>query len=386
MSRIPLSIPNVGELEGQNLQACIDTGFVSYAGAFVGEFEQLLAEETGASRVAALSAGTTALHSGLIALGVKPNDLVIVPTLTFIASPNTVAHCAAMPWLLDCNDDNWLLDPAFLAEALSQECVREKDGTVRHKKSGKRVSAIMPVYMLGVAADMDAICDVAEEWGLPVLADAAAALGAEYKGKKIGQTRAQLSAMSFNANKIITTGGGGALISNDDKLMDHVQHMTTTARIRPGYDHDMVGYNYRMTNVQAALGVGQMKRFSSFTEAKARIAKRYKDGFARIAGTTDFPMPEWSQGNYWLSGIYLRDWDNSAIEALRVKLQEANIEVPPFWKPIHMQKPYAEAPTNLTGAADRIWPKIMPLPCSTSLTDREQDRVIEVVVEFAATL
>lgn len=384
MSRIPLCIPNVGDLEARNLQSCIDTNFVSYAGAFVSEFEQMLSEETGASHVAALSAGTTSLHAGLVALGVQTDDLVIVPTLTFIASPNSVSHCGAQPWLIDCDVENWLLDPAFLSETLSKECQRDKSGHVIHKPTGKIVRAIMPVYMLGVPVDIDGICDVSEEWGLPVLVDAAAALGAQYNGNKIGECRAQLLALSFNANKIITTGGGGALISNDGALINHIKHMTTTARTRPGYDHDMVGYNYRMTNVQAALGVGQMHRFSDFKNAKVKIAQKYHEQLSIIDGCESFPAPQWASANHWLSGIYLKDWDDEKIEALRFKLQDNHIEVPPFWKPIHLQKPYLKAPRHLTGAAEKVWSKIMPLPCSTNLTDSEQNRVIDIILEFSA--
>lgn len=379
MSRIPLCIPNVGDLEGLNLQSCISSGFVSYAGPFVNDFERRMAAETGAVRSVAMSAGTTALHAGLIALGVKPNDLVIVPTLTFIASANAVSHCAATPWLLDCDEATWLLDATYLSNALTNECDRLADGSVRHRPTGRRVSAVLPVFTLGVPVDMDAICDVADGWGLPVLADAAAALGARYKNRPIGHTRARLSAMSFNANKIITTGGGGTLIGNDPGLMDLIHHMTTTARVRPGYDHDMVGFNYRMTNLQAAVGVAQLDRLAQFTAVKAHIAKRYSEAFEDLAGIEAFPVPAWAESNHWLSGIFLKSWDDARVANLRQGLIDAGIDVAPFWKPVHLQPPYASAPRTLSGVAESIWVKILPLPCSTSLTEHEQDRVIEAV-------
>lgn len=385
MDAIPLCSPNVGDPDGpeaRNLLSCIASGYVSYAGTFVSEFEALIAAYTGARSAAATSAGTTALHLGLHVLGVRPGDLVIVPTLTFIASVNAISHCAATPWLLDVSRSDWNLDPELLAEALKTECRRERDGTTRHIVTGKRVAAIVPVYVLGLPADMDTICDIAETWGLPVLADAAAALGATYKGAGIGHTRANLSAISFNANKIITTGGGGILIGNDAALIARANHIATTARRAPAYDHDEIGFNYRMTNLEAAVGVGQMSRIDEFVSRKRAIAAVYAKAFAGIAGVERFPEGVWAQGNDWLSGVFLAHFAPECVAGLRATLAASSIQAPPFWKPAHLQTPYKDAPSTLTGVADDVWERILPLPCSTHLRTDQQARVVGCVGEF----
>ncbi len=383
MSRIPLCIPDVGDSELINLTECIKTGMVSYAGGFVSEFERLVAASAQAEHAVATSAGTTALHVGLYALGVRPGDLVVIPTLTFIATANAVAHCGAMPWLFDCDPSSWMLDTALLAQSLAAECSLEGPGRVIHTSTGKRVAAIVPVHMLGTVADLDEMCDLADEWGLPVLADGAAALGSRYKGRGIGAGGAQLTAISFNANKIITSGGGGMLVGNDEALMARLQHITTTARDKSkGYHHDEVGFNYRMTNLQAAVGVAQMERLPDFVASKQSIAARYQAAFADIPDVGTFPTVPWSESNHWLSGIFVERGTVEDVSALREHLNMNGIDVPPFWKPMHLQPPYADAMRSLTGTADGLWERIVTLPCSFSLRSEQQGRVIEAVRSF----
>lgn len=383
---IKLSIPNVGPEEAGKLQECIEKNMVSSGGPLVEEFERLVRDATGARHAVATSAGTTALHAGLHVLGVTPGDLVIMPTLTFIATANAISHCGATPWLLDVSPQSWTLETALLAEVLATACNRNARGEVVHRATGRRVGAIVPVHLLGLPAEMAAICTVAEEWGLPVLADAAAALGSTLSSgdnpanacatQGIGAGRAHLSAISFNANKIVTTGGGGMLVGNDAKLMRRLRHITTTARIRPGYEHDMVGFNYRMTNLQAAVGVAQIAKLDRFLEVKRHIARRYQHAFSNREDLEAFPSAAWGSSNYWLSGVFLRDLGPGQVARIRAQLERANIEAPPFWKPIHLQPPYRDAPRDLTGTAEQVWQQILPLPCSTSLNDAEQDLVI----------
>lgn len=378
---IPLAIPNISGNEGKYLQSCIDESFVSTVGRFVGEFEAKLCEVTSFKSAVVTSQGTTALHLGLTALGVDVGDLVIIPAMTFIATANSVSHCKAKPWILDVSYNSWTLDPILLDRALTEECFRD-EGTLRHRSSGARVAAIMPVYTMGLAPDMDAICDIADDYGIPVLADGAAALGTTYKGQKIGKTRAAMTMMSFNGNKIITSGGGGALLGNDLELMGLVRHLSSTARRGADYDHDLIGFNYRMTNIQAAVGVAQIERLAEFVAAKHRISARYKEAFGRRADIHPFVEACWSEGNHWFSGIYLKDWEVDRVSALRAHLQKVEIDARPFWKPMHLQEPYRDCHQTLSGTADSLWERILPLPCSTHITEEELAYVINAVLQF----
>lgn len=382
---IPLAIPNLVGNEGRYLQACIDENFVSTVGRFVGEFQDALAQVTGFSHATVTSQGTTALHLGLTALGVDTNDLVIIPDLTFVATANAVAHCKAVPWIIDVCADTWTLDTELLKKSLAENCEINAKGETVHIETGRRVAAIMPVYSMGLAPDLDTICDIAEEWNIPVIADAAAALGTNYKGGSLGNTRPNLTMMSFNGNKIITSGGGGVLLSNDEQLMKRVNHLCTTARQGADYDHDMVGFNYRMTNIQAAVGLGQIENVDIFVDAKRNIAQRYADGFSQRKDIEAFKTAPWSIGNHWFSGIFLPKWDAQEVVELRSYLRTEGIDARSFWKPMHTQRPFASAPCNLNGVASSSWEKILPLPCSTQLTIKEQEHVIASVKSFART-
>ena len=357
---------------------------VSYSGPFVSQFEELVAVRCGARAAAATSAGTTAIHVGLHVLGVRTGNLVMVPNLTFIASVNAIWQCGAQPWLVDVQCSNWSIDPGLLEETLKKEAVRDRDGNLIRKSCGRTVSAVLPVYMLGQPADMDAICAIADRWNLPVLADGAAALGSSVGERKLAQLGADLTALSFNANKIITTGGGGMLVGNDQTMMSRVRHLTTTARLHDkGYVHDEAGFNYRLTNLCAAVGVAQMAKLDAFLKAKATIAERYATSFSDLPDLKPFPMVEGVQGNHWYSGIFLPDWSPKDVAALRQHLAEAGVKAPPFWQPIHMQPPYRDAPRTRASVSTRIWEKIQPLPCSTNLSEDQQERVITAVRAFA---
>ena len=226
---IPLAVPNLGGNEARYLQECVETNFVSSVGPFVDRFEAMVAEASGASHAVATSSGTTGLHAALTALGVGRDDLVVLPSFTFIASANAISHCGATPWLLDVCGDSWTLDVAQLARVLETQAER-RDGDLVHRESGRRVAALMPVYTLGLPAEMEPLVRVAMRHGLPVVADAAAALGARYRGRAVGALGADLSVFSFNGNKTVTAGGGGVVVGEDEALCARVRHLTTTAR------------------------------------------------------------------------------------------------------------------------------------------------------------
>jgi perosamine synthetase len=372
---IPLAVPNVGHQEAANLQACIETGFVSSVGPFVTRFEAQVAAAAGSTFGVATSSGTTGLHAALVAVGVQPGDLVIIPSLSFIATANAVSHCGATPWILDV-DRYWSLDPALLEETLEHHCRRDTAGSYRHRTSGARVAAIMPVHTLGAPADCTAVVALARPRGIPVVADAAAALGALDTDRRVGELGVDLSVISFNGNKTVTAGGGGCIVGDDEALLGLARHLTTTAKVGADYTHDRVGFNYRMTNLQAAVGCAQMERLDEFVASKRRIRARYDAAWVDLDGVECFPSRPGVQSACWLSGLVLPP-DQSASDTAAA-LRAGGVEARTFWKPLHLQAPYLNAPSRLRGVADTVWPQIVTLPCSTSLGD-EQQTVIDAV-------
>ncbi len=369
---IPLAIPNLSGNEARYLSECVETNFVSSVGPFVDRFESMAAECSGGGHAVATSSGTTGLHVALVSLGVGRDDLVILPSLTFIASANAIAHAGAIPWLFDVCEDSWTLDPQALDHALANEAERRGDALV-HRASGRRIAAIVPVYTLGLPADMDPIVETARRYELPVVADAAAALGARYQGRAIADLGADLSVFSFNGNKTVTAGGGGAVVGEDSQLCQRVKHLSTTARANEDYDHDAVGFNYRMTNLQAAVGCAQLERLEDLVAAKRRIAQTYDEALLRLPGVRGFPKPTWGQSACWFSGVVLEHREAAAAVA---DLRELGIGCRPFWKPIHLQRPYANVPRFELGVCERIHRKILTLPCSTDLSSEDQEKVI----------
>ena len=256
---IPLAAPDLTGNEARYLQDCITSTYVSSIGPFVDQFESMVSAATGAEAAVATSSGTAGLHVALVAVGVRRDDLVILPSFTFIASANAIAQCGAEPWLFDVTTESWTLDPTLLRVQLERETRSEGGGRI-HKSSGKRIAAIMPVHTLGLPADMDSIVQIGRDMGIPIVADAAPAIGASYKNRPMGQCGADLSVLSFNGNKTVTSGGGGAVIGDDGEALNLVRHLSSTARAGADYDHDQAGFNYRMTNLQAAVGCAQLEQ------------------------------------------------------------------------------------------------------------------------------
>ena len=371
---IPLAIPHLAGNEAKYLQECVETNFVSTVGPFVSRFEEMVASASGAHYAVATSSGTTGLHASLVALGVGRDDLVIIPSFTFIATANAVSHAGATPWLLDVTTESWTLDARQLDHELGATTERNAQGNLIHRPTGRRVAAIIAVYTFGTPADMDDLREVAHRFSLPLVADAAAALGSRYKGRDIAALDADLTVFSFNGNKTITAGGGGVVAGNDKTLVQHVRHLTTTARVGANYDHDVVGFNYRMTNLQAAVGCAQMEMLDAFVETKRRIRRTYNEAFESFA--SPFPEPLWSESACWFSGFV-----TDATTAIRVRadLQAAGIDARPTWKPMHLQAPYIDAPRASIEVSDSIWGTIVTLPCSTGISDDELDTVVRAV-------
>lgn len=371
---IPLAIPDISGNERKYLNECIDSTYVSSVGPFVDRLESLIAEMSGTKYGVAVSSGTTGLHTALTAYGVGRDDIVIIPSFTFIATANAVSHCGATPWLMDVKADSWCIDADQLVDELKRK-TEVKNGAVIHKDTGRRVAAIMPVYTLGNIPDMDRICTIAKQYSLPVIADAAAAIGAEYKNRRCGEL-ADCTAFSFNGNKTVTSGGGGAVVGNDEQMMKKIKHLSTTARVSVDYDFDMVGFNYRMTNIQAAVGCAQLERVDELVQKKRWIRERYKELLSDVNGISFFPEPVDCRSSCWFSGIVVEDADYEKIKSICSKLKDQGIEARTFWKPIHMQKPYENAlKADSLKTTDALWSKILTLPCSTNITEDEIETV-----------
>ncbi len=372
---IPLAVPNLTGHEKEYLNDCIDTTYVSSVGPYVTKLENMTAEATGASYAVATSAGTTGLHAALVAAGVKAGDLVIIPTFTFIATANAVAHCGAAPWLMDIKADDWCLDPDMVRSELAAK-TKVKDGKRIHLDTGWRVAAIMPVYTLGNLPDMDKFRQIADEYKLSLIADAACAIGATYHAQPLGSL-ADASVISFNGNKTVTCGGGGMVVGDGKGLLSRIRHLTATARLGTEYDFDMVGFNYRMTNIQAAVGCAQMERLDEFIAVK-KYVRMYYAGRLQELNIRFFPTAEGS--SCWFSGIVLPSGKSlEEVRAVITMLKEKGIEARTFWKPVHLQDAYLDVPKSFLVTAENLWQRIITLPCSTNITDEELDWVVRCV-------
>lgn len=374
---VPLAVPNVGAREADAVAEAVRAGWVSSVGPQVDAFEAGLAAATGSQSAAAVAAGTMGLHLALVAVGVKHGDLVVCPSYTFAATANAICHAGAEPLFLDIDPISWTLDPKELAALLSESCEHGSSGLI-YKPTGQRIAAVVPVYTNGMPADMDAINALLSPLGVPLIADAAAALGATYKGRALAGL-ADLTVFSFNGNKTITTGSGGAVVGRDEVLVKRVRHLATTARVGSGYDHDEVGYNYRMSSVEAVIGSVQLSRLGEFLAAKAAIKAAYDRAFQGSPGVGAFPDPVWGTSANWFSGIRVTAESGWTVPQLVEALNARGVMVRTFWKPMHLQPHFASKPRRSMRVTEAMWAEVLPLPCSTSIAAEELDYVIDAV-------
>lgn len=380
--KVPLAVPNLDGREADYLQECIRSTFVSSAGPFVTEFEQRIAEVSGAPSAVATCTGTVALQMALECLDIGAGDLVMVPSLTFIASPNAIRHSGADVWLVDVDADLWTLDLEVVRAAIEQQTDPHPSGRL-HRETGRVLRAIMPVMTMGASLDFDALVRLADEFGLRIVVDAAAAIGAEGPGSvPLARTGVDAVCFSFNGNKTITSGGGGAVAAEDPMLIDRIAHLISTARVGSDYEHDVVGYNFRMTNVEAAIGVAQLERLDAFLVRKREIHDRYSALAARYPVLSGFPVPDRGRSVHWFSGVTYDGSDLAACSAFRRHMVDHGIDVRPFWKPVHLQAPYRDSVSTGVATSEHLWERIIPLPCSTGITDDELDFVVSTAAEF----
>lgn len=378
---IPLSVPNLSLDILENIKETIETGWVSTGGRFITEFEEKTAKYVGVKRAVSCQSGTAGLHLALKVLGIEPEDEVIVPTVTFIAAVNPVKYMGAEPVFMDC-DDTLDMDMDKLEEFLENEC-DFIEGKVINKKTKRQIKAITVVHVFGNPANMEKLMRIKEKYNLKVIEDSTEALGSyylegKYKGKYCG-TIGDIGVYSFNANKIITTGGGGMVVSNNQELLDKVAYLAVQAKTDPLYFvHDEVGYNYRMTNIQAAFGTDQIDRLESFIETKIRNYNLYKKAIENIEGLVLLPFREDTRSNHWFYSVIV-DKDKYGIdrdELLR-KLNNDNIQTRPLWSLIHKQKPYLNNQTYKIEKAGFYEENLINIPCSSNLSKEEVGVVVE---------
>lgn len=363
-SRIFLSFPHLGGTEMNWIEEAFKGSWVVPLGPNVDEFEKRLSRYLEAPDVVAVSAGTAAIHMAMVMLGVGPGDEVICQSFTFAASANPVTYQGAKPVFVDSEPDTWNMDPAALEEAIIE----------RHRATGRYPKAIVPVHLYGMPARMDEILEIASRYGIPVIEDAAEALGSEYKGKKCG-TLGKYGALSFNGNKIITTSGGGAVICPDSEAAKRVLFYVTQAREnRPYYYHEHIGFNYRMSNISAGIGCGQMDVLAEHVERRRAIHRLYSEAFKGSDRITVHENPtDDFNSNFWLTTVLIDDADP---EQLRQAMNSRNIETRWLWRPMHMQPVYADTPYYGGNTAESLFSRGLCLPSGSNLTDSDIERVV----------
>lgn len=374
--RIWLSLAQMGGEEQSFIKEAFDTNWVVPLGPNVNGFEQDLKHYHALDKqeVVALSAGTAALHLGLIMLGVERDDEVICQSFTFSASANPITYQGAKPVFVDSEPDTWNMAPALLREAIED----------RIQKTGRKPKAIIPVHLYGMPAKMDEIIAIAQEYEIPILEDAAEAIGSEYKGKKCG-TLGAYGALSFNGNKMITTSGGGALICPSREAADRVTFYATQAREQaPHYQHEKIGYNYRLSNICAGIGRGQMQVLDEHIARRRAIHGLYNQGLGSISGIEIQQNPSTQfNSNFWLTSILIDPKQTGFDrEQLRLRLEEENIESRPLWKPMHLQPVFAACPYYGGSVAEGLFERGLCLPSGSGLSDDEIARVIEAIKSF----
>ena len=387
---VPLSIPNFEGNESKYVNDALEQGWVSTGGAYITKLEEMMAEYLKVKKVAAVQSGTAALHLSLRECGVLPGDMVLVPTLTFIAAVNPVKYQFADPVFIDC-DDTLCMDPIKLQEFCENEC-EYIDGKLHHKETGKHVKAIVVVHVFGNLADMEAIMDIASRYNLKVIEDATEALGTyytegRYAGKYAG-TIGDFGAYSFNGNKIITTGGGGAVTAKDENDVKHMQYISTQAKDDPHYYiHNEVGFNYRMTNLQAALGVAQMEELPKFVKRKNRNYDKYLELFEGFEYGKMLGFREGTYSNKWFYSLELKmDKINGSLRDVITKLETKGVQTRAIWGLIHEQKPYENDMTYKMEKAPYYSSCILNFPCSTQITDEEIEYVAKMIKEVLGEL
>lgn len=365
--KVALHEPTFAGNEWSYVKECLDSTFVSSVGKFVDRFEADLAQFTGAKHVIAVVNGTAALHIALQLAGVKPGDEVLTPALTFVATTNAVVYCGAVPHFVDSDERTLGVDPVALRAHLGHVSER-RGGQCVNRFTGRVIRAVVPMHTFGHPVDMDGILALARDFNLEVVEDAAESLGSYYHGRHTG-TFGRLATLSFNGNKTITTGGGGAILTSDRALAKHAKHITTTAKIPHAweYRHDEVGYNYRLPNLNAALGCAQLEQLPTFLRAKRQLYERYRAAFSGLSGASIFAESVNCRSNYWLQTLLLEREFADQRDGLLSRLNQAGFMSRPIWTLMHELVPYRDCPRMELNGAESLSRRAMNIPSSPSL-------------------
>lgn len=369
---VPLHEPVFNGNEWKYVKDCLDSGWVSSTGEYVTRFEEELTRFIGAKRAVAVVNGTAALHIALQLVGVRSNDEVLVPALTFVATANAVTYCGAIPHFVDISEKTLGIDPIKLERYLEDISVVTEGGCI-NKQTGRKIKAVVAMHTFGHPVDLDPLLDVCKKFHLELVEDAAEALGSFYKGRHVG-TFGKVAAFSFNGNKIITTGGGGAIVTNDEALAELAKHLTTTAKIPHPWEyvHDQVGYNYRMPNLNAALGLAQLEQLPEFIEKKRKLATLYQNAFTGLQGITFVSEPPHSQSNYWLNTIILdREFINFRDEILEAFHQDGFM-CRPVWRPMHQLPIYSQNPKMDLCITEDLARRIINIPSGVGVFNLDE--------------
>lgn len=368
MNRLYLSPPHLSGMELELVKEAFSTNWIAPLGPMVDAFEAEICAFTGARHAVAVSSGTAALHLSLMLLGVSRGDEVICPSFTFAGSAFPIRYLDAVPVFVDSEASSWNMDPALLDEAIHDRIGR-----------GALPKAIIVVHLYGQCANLDAIMEIGARYGIPIVEDAAESLGARHRGRQSGSL-APLGVLSFNGNKIITTSGGGMLLCHSGETADRGKFLATQAREPvPWYEHRAIGFNYRMSNLLAAVGRGQLKSIEERVERRRAIFNRYEQLLAPVPGLSFTADPPWSRSNRWLTCIRIAPHSGVTPEEIRLALESENIESRPLWKPMHLQPIFEVCPSYINGTSEMLFREGLCLPSGSSLTDADLERVVDII-------
>lgn len=381
---IPLSVPNIKGNEKKYINECIDTEWVSSVGSYVNLFEEKIKDYTGSKYAVACSSGTSALQLALLSIGSEKEDEVIVPTMTFIATPNSVIYNQLHPIFMDC--DEFLNIDLEKLKLFFDKNTYMKNGYCYNSNSNRRIFAIMPVHVSGNAVDIEKLQNICKDKNVKIVEDAAEAMGTKYnkgklKGKHTG-TIGDIGCLSFNGNKIMTTGGGGMIITDSKKYADKARYLSTQANDDSmRYIHHEIGYNYRLTNVQAALGVGQLEQLNEFVSKKIYINNFYRDTLKNSENFSILDSPDYANNNHWMTSIVIRN-NHLNLNELLDNFTLNKIQVRPMWHLCHLQKPYIDKENFMIEKAITMQKKVINIPCSTNISDNDLDKVSDVILNL----
>jgi len=380
---IPLSVPQICGNEWKYIKECLDTNWVSSVGPFVDRFEKALSDTVGSKYAVATVNGTAALHVALLVAGIQPNEEVLVSDLTFIAPANAIRYVGAWPVFMDAEPAYWQMDVQKVKDFLEMECCWQK-GRLVNKKTKRRVRAILPVHILGHPVDMDPLLTLAKKYNLVVIEDTAESLGAEYKSKKVGSL-GHIACFSFNGNKIITTGGGGMIVTDNKKWAEKAKYLTTQAKDdEVEYIHKQIGYNYRLTNIQAAMGCAQMEKLDALVAKKREIAGHYAELLRNVPGILLMPEAPWAKSIFWLYTILIdKKKYGKGSRALMKRLSRHQIQTRPLWQPLGQSKAHIKSQAYRIEIAGILNQEALSLPSSAGLKKPDIIKVTDLIKDFS---